>query len=121
MLTAWYRFLWNRVTIKRNTTVQSDTGTSKFSYTTLFTDVPCNVQDGGGGRMSQEEFGQKKGHKHKITFGPEMIGLIQVNDLLVFADNSIMRVVHHYEASHYGETNNHMSVDAETYVPQGDV
>ena len=71
--------------------------------------------------MAQEEFGQKKGMKHKVTFGPEFSGLINVNDLLVFSSGETMRVVHHYEASHYGEGNNHVSVEAETYVPAGDV
>lgn len=113
---AYRRFLWHRAEIKRNTTVQSDTGVTKFDYATVLTDVPCNVQHGGG-RMKQDEWGQATGKKINVIFSRELSGQLQHNDLLLVNGNTF-RIVQSHESWYYGQ--HHVEVQCEVYVPAGD-
>lgn len=82
MGTAWRYALQFSATVKRNTTSVSKSGATKFVYTTIATGVLCSVQYSGG-RMKQEDAGQKGLRKVDLLFGEEMIGQLQQNDLLV--------------------------------------
>lgn len=114
---AYRRFLWHRVTIKRNTTAESATGVTKFVYATVYTNVPCNVQDGGG-RMKQDEQGQTTGKKVNVVFSREWVGKLQHNDLLI-VNGATYRITHAHQSWYYFP--HHVEIQVETYVPTGDV
>jgi len=114
---AYRRFLWHRATVRRNTTVQSATGVSKFVYSDLFTQVACNVQDAGG-RMRQDENGQMSGKKLRVIFAKEWAGKFQHNDLIV-VNGATFRMTHIHDSWYNGS--HHVEVDAEFYAPTGDV
>jgi len=114
---AYRRFLWHRVTVKRNTTVQSDTGVSKYVYSDLYTNVPCNVQDGGG-RLKVDEQGNTTGKKVSVLFAREWSSKLQHNDLLVI-NGETYRITHAHDSWYYGQ--HHVEVLVEVYTPAGDM
>lgn len=90
MGTAWRKALHFLVTVKRNTTVVSASGSTKFAYATILTGVAASVQ-ANGGRMKQDDEGQLGMRKTSVLFGEEMIGQLQQNDIIVLENNDIGR------------------------------
>lgn len=80
--TAWLRALRHTVTVRRNATSVSASGATKFAYSTVATGVKCSLQDAGG-RMTQNEEGQDPKRKKRALFGPESMGVLQQNDVLL--------------------------------------
>ena len=117
MFEAYRKFLWHSATIRRNTTAKTSTGTSHFVYADLYTNVPCNVQDGGG-RMKQDEQGQTTGKKLSIVFASEWAGQLQHNDLVV-VNGATFRITHAHQSWYIGP--HHVEIGVEVYVPAGDV
>jgi hypothetical protein len=112
---AYRRFLWHRATIKRNTTAVADSGATTYHYADLYTNVPCNVQNGGG-RLKVDEFGNTTGKKLNVIFAREWSSKLQHNDLLVVNGESY-RVTHGHDSWYYGQ--HHVEVQVEVYVPSG--
>jgi hypothetical protein len=80
--TAWLRALRHTVTVRRNTTSVSSSGSTKFVYSVVATGVKCALQDGGG-RMSQADVGQDPKRKKRALFAPAYMGVLQQNDVLL--------------------------------------
>lgn len=114
---AYRRFLWHRAEIKRNTTAQSATGVTKFIYATVYSGVPCNIQDNAG-RMKQDEQGQTTGKKVSVIFAKEWAGLLQHNDLLI-VNGASFRITHAHSSWYFSP--HHVEIQAEVYVPAGDI
>lgn len=106
------------MTVKRNTTATSATGTTKFSYDTVAEHVLCSMQDGGGSRLKQDDVGQVGGRRHSATFGPEAD--LQQNDLVVEeVGGETFRVVHVHEAFGEGGAVHHKETTVEQWIPAG--
>ena len=113
---AYRKFLWHKATVRRNTTAQSNTGVTKFVYADVYTNVPCNVQDGAG-RLKQDEQGQSTGKKLNIIFAREWSSKLFHNDLLV-VNGATFRITHAHDSWYYGQ--HHVEIQVENYVPSGD-
>lgn len=117
MSTAWLRALTYRVTVKRQTTSKSGSGSTKFAYgTVVATGLACSIQDAGG-RMSQDDEGQIPARKKNIIANVDF-SVVQQGDLLVDdVTGQSYRVFH----SHFVNNPNapHYEALAEEWVPSG--
>ena len=118
MGTAWRRALTHTVTVRRNTTEKSSSGATKFVYADVLSGVPCSLQDAGG-RLKQDELGQKGLRKKSALFGDEMMGgVLQQNDLIVdSASGLVYRLTHVHDVVDLNAP--HVECMAEQWVPGG--
>lgn len=86
----WRKALHFRVTVQRNTTSVSASGSTKFVYSTILSGVAASVQYQGG-RLRQDDAGQMGLRKNSALFGEEMIGQLQQNDIIILENNDIGR------------------------------
>ena len=111
---AWRALLRDRATVKRGETTVSDTGASATAYTTVVASgVPCSIQDAGG-RMRQDDFGQRGERTVRLVFGPEVD--VAQNDLVVDE-----RTLRSYKVMHMQMTSNghHLKGTATQWVMDG--
>lgn len=97
MTTAWRYALQFTATLRRNTTSVSASGATRFVYADILTGVLVSVQESGG-RLRQDDVGQKGLRKVDLIFGEEMLGVLKQNDLLVLdLDGRTFRITHLHE------------------------
>ena len=118
MGTAWRRALTHTVTVRRNTTAKSASGATKFVYADVLTGVPCTLQDAGG-RLRQDDQGQKGLRKKSALFGEEMMGgVLLQNDLVVDAASGLTyRLTHVHDVVDFNAP--HVECVAEQWIPGG--
>lgn len=83
------------ITVRRNATSITQTGSTKFNWTTIIEGVPCSIQ-AGSGKMKVDEFGITSGHTHDAVFGAEMASILELNDQIVITNlgNEVFKVIH---------------------------
>lgn len=120
MGTFWRRSLRYTVTIQRETTERSASGSTKFTFADLYTGVKASIQSGGG-RMRQLDVGQDPGVKHLALFGAEMMDLLRQGDLLVVEGPiEAGRKFKLYHVHNVPDPNApHVECDIESWLPGG--
>ncbi len=117
--TAWRRALQHVVTVRRNTTVVSASGATKFVYADVATGLRCSLQDKGG-RLQQMELGQLPKRIKSAIFGAEAQVILQQNDLLVLEN---VKVGETYRVTHLHTVPDrnapHVEAEVEQWSPSG--
>jgi len=115
--TVWLRALTYTVTVKRNTTQKSASGSTKFVYSVVASGIACSIQDAGG-RMEMDEHGNIPGRKKSVIADVDF-EVVRQNDLLVDDVTGQTYKVFH---THFVNNPNapHYEAQVEEWVPAGD-
>lgn len=120
-MSAWRRALRHLVTVKRSDTTTTASGSTKFNYAVVAEHLRASVQDAGG-RMTQDDLGQRPARKASGVFGPEADPVLRQNDLLVLETvdpGKTFRVVHLHRSAGPGGTLHHVEAALEQVVTEG--